>query len=194
MKKTQNIYLIGPMGSGKTSVGRRLAKLAQLAFYDADEEIEKRSGVPISWIFDVENEAGFRRREESIIVELSQLKGVVLSTGGGCVISEKNRIQLSNTGWVIYLQVSLNQQLERTGRRKGIRPLLEKDNPAEKLKELNEKRGLLYSGIADFIYKTDQFSPQTLAYQILKSVKKKEKVCCYSNSRRDGLPHENVQI
>ncbi len=173
MNKHNNIYLIGPMGSGKTSVGKRLAKMAGLTFYDTDSEIESRTGVTISWIFDVEKEEGFRRREEATLEALTQLHGIVLSTGGGCVVDLSNRRMLSENGFVVYLRVSLEKQLHRTSHRKGIRPLLEQSNPEVKLLKLNEEREPLYTEIADAIYETDKVTPGALAFRIFKDIQQK---------------------
>ncbi len=170
MSNPKNIYLIGPMGSGKTSVGKFLAKLKKTTFYDSDEEIERRAGVSVAWIFEKEKEAGFRKREEEAIAILTKLKGTIIATGGGSVLSEKNRNQLKSTGTVVYLRVSLNDQLERTRRRKGKRPLLNQPNPKEKLEALNQAREPIYRELADLIYDTDNKEPIAIAKQILKDV------------------------
>ena len=113
-KKLNNIYLIGPMGSGKTTVGKSLAALTRKTLYDSDHEIERTTGVDISWIFEVEGEAGFRKREETVIAQLTQMNHIILSTGGGAVLASNNRQHLAQNGVVIYLQVSVNKQLKRT--------------------------------------------------------------------------------
>ncbi len=175
MSKTDNIYLIGPMGSGKTSVGKALATQGALQFYDSDEVIEQRTGVSVSWIFAVEQETGFRKREQAAIAELTQLTGIVLATGGGCVLNEDNRKQLSENGTVVYLQASLNEQLRRTSRRKGVRPLLAEKDPKLKLQQLNIERDPLYRQTADLIYNTDHLKPREIAEKIFFDISKLKK-------------------
>lgn len=165
-----NVYFIGPMGAGKSSIGRRLAKLTQLEFIDTDEEIAKRSGVPISWIFEVEGEEGFREREEKLVEELSNTPRLLISTGGGTIVSAKNRERLSATGIVVYLTVALDEQIERTSYRTDTRPLLENDKPVETLKRLNKERCPLYESIADITYQTDQYEMHTLAKKIVRDI------------------------
>ncbi len=169
--KKHNLYLIGPMGSGKTSVGRQLASLTKQPYYDSDQEIEQRSGVTVSWIFEKEGEPGFRQREEDIIAELTALDGIILATGGGCVVRDNNRKRLHDNGIVIYLKVSLPIQYERTSRRKGVRPLMESNNPKAKLAQLNAAREPLYAEIANLIYDTDLLEPKTIAQKIVDDVK-----------------------
>lgn len=146
----KNIILIGPMGSGKTTVGRQLARQTRMEFVDSDHEIEERTGVSISTIFDIEGESGFRVREIKMIEELCQRKGIVLATGGGAIVSEENRISIRKSGVVVYLKTSIETQLART--RKNVnRPLLENVDSKEKLEELMEERGHLYEQEADII-------------------------------------------
>src|SRR5579883_3449329 len=123
-KERSSIFLIGPMGAGKTSVGRYLAKQLNKAFYDSDQEIEKKTGVSLTWIYDIEGMTGFRQRELSMIDELSALDNIVLSTGGGCVETKEVRELLHERGLVIYMEVSLQTQLNRLKRDKK-RPLLQ---------------------------------------------------------------------
>lgn len=172
MSTLPNLYLIGPMGAGKTSVGRQLAKLTKMTFYDSDAEIVAHTGVSISWIFEVEGEAGFRKREAEIIEKLCQLSGIVLSTGGGSIVTPSNREALQKNGIVIYLQVDLEVQLERTSRFTDTRPLLEGAiDPRSKLISLNEQREPLYESIAQLTYQTDNFDPHELATKILADIK-----------------------
>jgi len=147
----KNIYLIGPMGSGKTTIGSRLAQKMGLTFYDSDREIETRTGVSVNLIFDIEGEAGFRKRERKILKELSALEGVLVATGGGTVVSQSNRDLLRNSGLVIYLRTSVNQQLERLGRDRS-RPLLQTKNREFKLTQLAEDRNPLYEELADLVF------------------------------------------
>jgi shikimate kinase len=125
MKQSQNLFLIGPMGAGKSAVGRQLARLLHLDFLDSDEEVENRTGVDIPFIFEKEGEEGFRKRESKVIDELTRRQGVVLATGGGAVVDPDNRSQLGARGYVIYLHTTVQQQLDRTQRGRN-RPLLEK--------------------------------------------------------------------
>ena len=132
-----NIFIVGPMGSGKTTVGKIVAGELFLAFHDTDETIEKSTGVSIDWIFDIEGENGFRKRETSILKDLVSLNSIVLATGGGIVIEEQNRELLASRGTVFYLHTPLKIQIERTAKDKD-RPLLKDQDPSKVLKELQE--------------------------------------------------------
>jgi shikimate kinase len=149
MELPNSIFLVGPMGAGKSTVGRLLAQDIGYDFKDSDQEIEYRTGANISWIFDMEGEEGFRLREKNIINELCQLDRIVLATGGGAVEDKANRACLAAQGTVIYLQASVEQQVERTKKSKN-RPLLQKDDRDQVLVELNKRRHPLYQSIADF--------------------------------------------
>lgn len=177
-KKLNNIYLIGPMGSGKTSVGKWLANLIGNRFYDSDIEIEKRTGLNIPWIFEHEGEKIFRRRETKIISSLCKLNNIILSTGGGAVLIEANRHHLSKNGIVVYLMVSAETQLKRITCTDKSRPLFIKHNSKEKLQKLNKEREILYQTIADFTHSTDSLKPHHLAIRILMDIKKFIK-CAY---------------
>jgi len=148
---SKNIYLIGPMGSGKTTIGTRLAKKLDREFFDTDREIEARTGASVNLIFDIEGEAGFREREHNMLKELSQKKGVLVATGGGIISREENRQILNNTGLVIYLKTSIQQQLQRLHRDKS-RPILQNLNKEDKLNELAAFRNPLYEKTADLIF------------------------------------------
>ncbi len=148
-----NIYLIGPMGSGKTAVGKQLATELGMKFFDSDAEIEKSTGVDISYIFEKEGEASFRQREQECIANLTRRERIVLATGGGSVIGEENRHNLAQTGTVIYLRTSVNRQLERTQHAKN-RPLLSEGDPQETLERLAAIRGPLYESLASFSVET----------------------------------------
>ena len=167
-----NIFLIGPMGAGKTSVGRYLAKQLNLEFYDSDEEIGKKMGVSLNWIFDLEGLDGFRQREMKAIEELSHLSNIVLSTGGGCVETPEVREILRQRGTVIYMEVSLDTQLGRLKRDKK-RPLLQGDNPQEVLIRLWEEREPYYEEIADFTVITDNRSVKDVCDDVLNWLSKK---------------------
>ena len=161
-----NVFLIGPMGSGKTAVGKQLAKLLHKRFYDSDVEIEHRTGVDIPYIFEKEGEAGFRERERDVIDALTQLDGVVIATGGGAVLRDDNRERLAARGCVIYLQTGIAQQLDRT-RHGRQRPLLYTDDPEAKLRELMAVRAPLYESIAAVTVATDGRQVRTVADEIL---------------------------
>ncbi|HWK50225.1 MAG TPA: shikimate kinase AroK [Steroidobacter sp.] len=161
-----NVFLIGPMGSGKTAVGKQLARLLHLHFYDSDAEIEHRTGVDIPYIFEKEGEAGFREREREVIDSLTQLPDVILATGGGAVLSPQNRDHLATRGRVVYLQTSVDQQLERT-RHGRQRPLLYTENPERKLRELMTFRAPLYESIAAIIICTDGRQVRAVADEVV---------------------------
>lgn len=143
-----NIFLVGMMGAGKTTVGKLLAKHLSKEFLDCDEELQRRTGVTVAHIFDVEGEAGFRRREAALIQELVQLDNIVLATGGGAVLDEGNRGALAQNGVVVYLKGSVQDLWQRT-RHDRARPLLQTADPLGKLKELYAQRDPLYASVAD---------------------------------------------
>ncbi|MAL99511.1 shikimate kinase AroK [Hydrocarboniclastica marina] len=166
----ERIVLVGPMGAGKSTIGRLLAKELGFRFLDSDKVIEERCGASIPWIFDVEGEAGFRRRETAILQELSQETQVVIATGGGAVTREENRACLKRGAFVIYLRTSLEQQYDRT-RRDRNRPLLQKPNPRAILEALFAERDPLYQELADFVMYTDRKSPRLVARQLLNQIR-----------------------
>lgn len=153
--KPDNIFLVGPMGAGKTTIGRQLAKSLGLDFVDSDHEIENRTGVGIPLIFEVEGEEGFRRREREMIDELTRRGNIVLATGGGAVLDAANRAHLSARGQVVYLHASLEHLLKRTAKDRN-RPLLQTDNPRARLQQILEQRDPLYREIADLVVETDR--------------------------------------
>lgn len=161
----RNIFLVGPMGSGKTAVGRHLARLFHLTFHDSDADIEQKTGVDIAFIFEKEGEDGFRQREREAIERLTLLDGIVLATGGGAVILEENRRVLAARGAVVYLETSVEQQLERT-RHARHRPLLNDTDPERKLTELMQWRAALYQEIADITVSTDNRRANLVAEEI----------------------------
>jgi len=162
----RNVFLVGPMGAGKSTIGRLLAKELKYPFMDSDREIEARTGADIPWIFDVEGEEGFRLREEAMIAELVEEDGIVLATGGGVVMRELNRQALAAHGLVVYLRTSVEQQLQRTSKDRQ-RPLLLNANPERVLRELMAKRDPLYREIADITIDTDQGGPKVVVNTIL---------------------------
>ena len=166
MRHPQNLFLIGPMGAGKSAVGRQLARMLHLDFVDSDEEIESRTGVDIPFIFEKEGEAGFRKREAGVIDDLSKKEGIVLATGGGAILDPQNRNHLGARGFVIYLHTSVDQQLSRT--RKGRdRPLLANDDPRGALEALMATREPLYREIADLNVDTDGRKVRAVANEIV---------------------------
>jgi len=169
MKHPKNLFLIGPMGAGKSAVGRQLARLLHLAFVDSDDEIEARTGVDIPFIFEKEGEEGFRKREAKAIDDLSQKDGIVLATGGGAIVDPQNRNFLGARGLVVYLYTTVDQQLART--RKGReRPLLENGDRRKILEDLMADRDELYREIADLIVETDGRKVKAVADEILERV------------------------
>ncbi|MCY1348200.1 Shikimate kinase 1 [compost metagenome] len=162
----QNLILVGPMGAGKSTIGRLLAKELKLPFKDSDKEIEHRTGADIPWIFDVEGEQGFRDREHAVIAELCTLDGIVLATGGGAVLRQDNRAALRGGGRVVYLHTSVEQQIDRTARDRN-RPLLRTSNPGQILRDLMAIRDPLYREIADIIIETDTRPPRLVVQEIL---------------------------
>jgi shikimate kinase len=163
---SENIYLIGLMGAGKTTIGRQLAKALAVPFYDSDKAIEENTGVDIPTIFEFEGEQGFRDREQKMIEKLTQLQGIVLATGGGAILREENRRLLKENGYIVYLQCSVDRILERT-RRDTQRPLLKADNPKENLQYLFEQRQALYLSCANFKIDTGVLKSKTVVSRIL---------------------------
>jgi len=164
-----NIFLVGPMGAGKSTVGRQLARTLGRDFYDSDKEIEKRTGVAISWIFEMEGEEGFRAREQKVIEELSDLKNIVLATGGGAVLAEENRRVLRSRGHVIYLSASVEQLMRRTAKDKS-RPLLQTENPKQQIADLLALREPLYLDVADIELRTGEQSIQHVVSGLIKKL------------------------
>lgn len=158
--------MIGLMGAGKTTIGRQLAKSLAVPFYDSDKAIEESTGVDIPTIFEFEGEEGFRDREQKMIQKLTQLRGIVLATGGGAIMREENRKLLKENGYVVYLQCSVERILERT-RRDTQRPLLKTDNPKERLQRLFEQRQPLYLSCANFRIDTGMLKSKTVVNRIL---------------------------
>ena len=153
------------MGAGKSAVGRQLARLLHLEFLDSDEEIERRTGVDIPFIFEKEGEEGFRKREAKVIDELSQRDGVVLATGGGAIVDPGSRSRLGARGFVVYLHTSVRQQLERTQRGRH-RPLLDNADKEKILEDLMQQRDALYREVSDLVVETDGRRVQTVAREI----------------------------
>lgn len=165
-----NVFLVGPMGVGKTTVGRLLADELGYTFVDTDREIEARCGADIPWIFDVEGEEGFRQREIKALAELSKRKNIVLATGGGIILKPENREQLKLHGFVVYLTAQLDLLVERTGKDKK-RPLLQVDDPRRALQKTLEVRDPLYREVATVIVPTDRQNPRQAAKEIASAFK-----------------------
>ncbi|MDG1662252.1 MAG: shikimate kinase AroK [Pseudomonadales bacterium] len=165
------IFLVGPMGAGKSTIGRHLAGLLGQPFIDTDEEIVQRTGADIPWIFDVEGEEGFRQRESKVLQDICAGAPAVVATGGGIIGREQNRVLLAQHGTVVYLHATLSQQLARTGKDKN-RPLLNKGDPATILTALIKQREPLYREIADKVYLTDNRNPRVAAQEIIASLDK----------------------
>lgn len=174
MKAGSNVYLVGMMGAGKTTVGRLIARRLKLRFLDSDREIEQRCGVKIPVIFEIEGEAGFRSREAQTIAELTALEGVVLATGGGVVLSAANRQRLAAQGTVVYLRARPEDLYERV-RHDRNRPLLATQDPLTRLRELYAERDPLYSEVADVVVETGAQSVQALARALLDKLEERWK-------------------
>lgn len=173
MTARANLVLVGPMGAGKTSVGKLLAERLNLKFIDSDRELEIRCGADIPWIFDIEGEAGFRARETEILTELCNQSGILLATGGGAVISETNRNLLKRSGIVIYLSASAEQIYQRVRHDSG-RPLLQVENPQEVIAEILASRAPLYQEVADItLCSTDNESPQSMATTVYNEIRQR---------------------
>lgn len=168
---TTNIYLVGLMGAGKTTIGRALARRLHKQFFDSDHEIERRTGVRIPTIFEIEGEQGFRRREVQTIAELTALSDVVMATGGGVVLNAENRARLKAHGWVVYLDVPPEQLFERT-RHDRNRPLLQVADPLARLKELYAARDPYYREVADFIVDGGRLNAQGVFQLLLREARK----------------------
>ncbi len=167
LEKLNNIVLVGPMGSGKTTVGRRLAKSLKVDFYDADHEIIDKTGVSIDHIFDVEGEEGFRKRESKVLKELCKKSNIVLATGGGAVLLEDNRSIIKKAGSIIYLSSSIDQLLRRTAKSK-TRPLLENSvNRRQTISNIIDSRDHLYKEVATIIINTNGKKLSQLIDEIL---------------------------
>ncbi|MEN8219120.1 MAG: shikimate kinase AroK [Pseudomonadota bacterium] len=171
MSRLTNIFLVGPMGVGKTTIAHQLAERLNLTFIDSDHEIEKHTGVTIPWIFEYEGEAGFRKRERAMIAELTALDNIILSTGGGVVLSASNRKHLQSRGYVIYLHASVDNLLERTAHSYN-RPLLQTSDRREKLESLFNERHPLYTQTADVTIETGQRSIRQVVKAVLKHLQK----------------------
>ncbi|WP_166259009.1 shikimate kinase AroK [Marinobacter salicampi] len=166
MSLPKRIVLVGPMGAGKSTIGRLLARELGYRFVDSDRLIEERCGANIPWIFDVEGEEGFRQRESAMLAELAHQQAVVVATGGGAVMKPENHETLKQDALVVYLKTSIDQQVERTRRDKN-RPLLQNDDPEAVLRDLFTMRDPLYNELADLVMFTDRKSPRLVVRQLI---------------------------
>ncbi|WP_455198474.1 shikimate kinase AroK [Kaarinaea lacus] len=167
----RNIILVGPMGAGKTTIGKQLAQQLGREFYDSDRVIEEHTGADIPLIFELEGEEGFRKREKNMLLELTQKENIVLATGGGAVLDPVNRKQLKKSGFIIYLNAPLSQLITRTSKDKS-RPLLQTDDPGKKLQEIMEVRDPLYREVADAIIETDGSPVRNVVKKLMTLVNK----------------------
>ncbi len=165
MKRLNNIFLIGPMGAGKSTIGRQLAEALSFRFEDSDHEIQRRTGVDISTIFEYEGEEGFRNREQQAIADLTNQEGIVLATGGGAILREVSRQNLAARGVVIYLHCSPEQQFSRTNRDRN-RPLLQTEDPLERLRQLMDEREPFYRQVADLVVSTEKRGTASVVKEI----------------------------
>ena len=165
-----NIFIVGPMGSGKSTVGKIISDELFLDFYDTDEEIEERTGASIDWIFDLEGEDGFRKRESVMLEEMVEKNSIVLSTGGGIILAASNRELLSSRGTVFYLSTPISVQIERTSKDKD-RPLLKGGDPKEILTRLDAERKNFYKSVSDHVVETENKTSQEVATEIISLVK-----------------------
>lgn len=164
------VFLIGPMGSGKTTVGRQLARRLGMDFLDLDLELQERCGVEVAVIFEIEGEAGFRQRESALLDELSQRDGLVLATGGGSVLADENRRMLTERGLVVYLETNVDQQLKRLDRDKQ-RPLLQAPDRRQRLTELAAQRNPIYDACADLVVRSANISPPAMAATVARRIR-----------------------
>jgi len=168
-----NLFLVGMMGAGKTTIGKLLAQQLGRVFIDSDDEIQHRTGVTIPHIFDIEGEAGFRLRESGVIKDLANRDNIILATGGGAVLSPQNREVLHDNGFVVYLKSSVHDLWQRT-RHDRNRPLLQTADPRAKLKELYDLRDPLYTEVADLIMPTGKQSVHSLLLQLQQELERKQ--------------------
>lgn len=173
MIRAQNIFLVGPMGAGKSTVGRQLAEALSYTFKDSDQEIQRRTGVDIPTIFEFEGEEGFRNRERQVIEDLVAEERIVLATGGGAILNAENRQNLAARGVVIYLHCTPEQQFSRTSRDRS-RPLLQTEDPLARLRELMDERDPLYRQVADLVVSTERRGTASVVKEIRRRLESEE--------------------
>lgn len=169
IKSGSNIYLIGPMGSGKTTIGQRVAKRLKMEFLDCDQNLEKQTGASVNLIFDVEGESGFRKRESRMLKVLTSRPNVLLATGGGTVLEKENRELLQQTGLVVYLQTPVSLQLDRL-RQDRTRPLLQEGDRRQKLTRLAAERNPIYREMADLVFPSRKGGPEITAQHLVEAI------------------------
>lgn len=167
MSRTQNVFLVGLPGVGKSTIGKQLADALKLKFYDADREVEKRCGASIAWIFDIEGETGFRKREQSIIHDLTEKHGIVLATGGGVVLTPENRTRLSARGLVVYLESTADELVGRMEFEQRRPLLMDSSTRLDTLRQMAKERDPLYREIADFVINTTDRSVRAVVTAIV---------------------------
>lgn len=168
--RATNIYFIGPMGAGKTTIGRRVARELGLRFIDLDRRIETQTGASVELVFEIEGEAGFRKRETRALQQVSRKKGILLATGGGVILSRRNRKILRSTGFVVHLQTTVDQQIKRL-KRDRQRPLLRAPNRRQRLEEMAQTRNPLYAELADLEVTTGNRTLNVAATQIAEEIR-----------------------
>jgi len=179
-----NVFLVGPMGSGKTTIGQRVAKLLDLEFLDCDHELESQTGASVSLIFDVEGEDGFRERETRMLEQLTRRNGVLVATGGGAVLRKRNRDLLRRNGLVVYMKTTVGHQLRRLGRDRS-RPLLQTPDRREKLMHLAAQRNPLYEEVADIEFPTQNRGLDVTAQALAELIRS-----CWNENGKDDAAHE----
>lgn len=172
MHKLPNVFLIGPSGAGKSTVGREVAKMLEMDFYDTDLVIEERTGVEIAWIFDKEGEAGFRARETDVLRDMLRQSNAVIATGGGAILSEVNRHLLRQANKVVLLTVGLKKQHDRAATNQHTRPLLRGDNLQEKLVAMAAERAPLYAQVAHIAFETDTMHVRSVAKRVVEYLRR----------------------
>jgi len=185
-KSLANVYLIGPMGSGKTTIGLRLARKLRLEFLDNDHELQKQTGASVNLIFDLEGEEGFRKRESDMLKKLTARKNVVVATGGGTVLAPENRELLASTGTVVYLRTSVNQQIKRLSRDKS-RPLIQSGDRREKLIRLAKERNPLYEELAHITFQTRNRSLESATEALY------QKIISYRNEQSEPADPDRTE-
>lgn len=173
MSTHQNLFFVGPTGAGKTTIGKRVAAYFGMTFVDLDQEIEKRTGVDVSLIFEIEGEAGFRRRESAALKEFAESDDIVLATGGGAVLAKENQALLRSHGFVVYLQTTVDRQLERLERDRQ-RPLLQAPNRREILENMAQLRDPIYQSVADLTVVSEPVSVTQMARQVIRQLKESD--------------------
>jgi len=178
-QKQTSIYLIGMMGSGKSTIGKVLARVLHMPFVDLDQQIEAKCGVKIPVIFEIEGEEGFRKREAQVLEEVSLQPGIVLATGGGAILSKENRRLLKERGIVVYLKASVDELYRRTSRDKN-RPLLATSDPKGRIRDLLAFREPLYDEIADIVIETSGSSVSAVSAQLIEKIREFKDLQCPS--------------